>query len=1627
MARFGIVVCLLFLASSAFFTATIHAQSVPNGMSGATMTGAPPYSTHETVREDLALSTGGLHVYIPLVSLKGKGGQTFNLGWAYDSHGINLEEFDQSNGWTDESGTLYPYVYADWVVSPDVLGYITVPHLRASRKFLGNYNSTGCTQGPCENYSLFCTTNFTFRDEYGTSYSFEGGGYAVARDCSYTGSNNEGQLAHTIPVGNSGQTLDVKLDTTNPNDIVVWTKDGTAYHFPPVTTWPPGTVESGNDTLLYYDYNFVKIVDPNGNTITNSGTAITDSVGNTISLSPLSWKDSNGVQQTVTFGTAAAGPVAPPNPTTCQFTNQFQIQHQTQYIWGTDLANLPTFASGLTLTFPGGSVYTLQFDQLAQLTKISYPGGGYTRYDFYDTDPQFSLGGLTCQASYREVSAKHVCSSTSGSCTANTEATTTYTQVQAPQQGSNLQTDVVDPMQNRVRYNFFNEDYNGTTVSATRETDRFIYQGNSTLVKTIHTDYAAPGNSQIPTAVTTTLNDVSPALVSKVVTTYDTISGIAIDNPTEIDEYDFDGTLKGKTTGTWEKTGNYTIATGHILDRPATKTVTDQATGNYTTTTYGYDTIGNLLTTTVTGTNVASALTTYTRNTYGDVTSVTDPKMNLTQYGYASPWIDTACAQGVDSSGHPSSITNALSQITNYKYYSCTGMLATVTDPNPNSQVTTYTYDSLGRITETQYPDGGQTTKTYVDTEPQSITTTVKVTSGVNKTIKSLTDGLGHEIQTQLTTDPEGTDYTDTTYDALERVSTVSNPHRTGSLPTDGMTTHIYDELGRVCVVVPPDGTAVANSTCPTTAPVGDVFTTYAGNCTTVIDEAGKARKSCVDGLGRMTGVWEDPNNLDYETDYAYDGFINLTSVTQRGGAASGSWRTRSFVYDGLSRLTKATNPESGAISYTYDLDNNVATKIAPKPNQTLTATVTTTYTYDKLNRLTKKSYSDGTATPQYGYDGVAIASGCTTAPPGDTDSYPIGRRTAMCDGSGATSWIHDQIGRVTQERRIIGRAAAKYINYTYNLDGSLFKLTTPPLKTIVYTQGGAGRTLSVVDSTDNINFATSALYAPPGELTSMVNGLATGFAGFTTTNSYNKLLQPVILSAASPSATVLSLSYNFNLGSGDNGNVIQIVNNRDNTRTQNFMYDSLNRIQQAYSSGTQWGETFSPTTTSPGVAPTISGIDGWGNLTNRSGVTGKTMSEGLSCSANASNQLNTCYNYDAAGNLIQNGSATYTYDAENRLTSTSGYTYVYDGNGERVEKCNVTPCPTSGTNGTLYWKGTGSQTLDESDLSGNALEEYIFFNGQRVARRDVATNLMHYYFSDHLGSHGVVESATGTTCEQDIDYYPYGGVEHDYCPNTAQNYKFTGKERDTESGLDNFGARYNASTMGRFMSPDWSAKVEPVPYSKLDDPQTLNLYAYVGNNPLIRVDKDGHYYCSGTKSQCQDLKDALANIKQAASNDSLSGKERGALNKVLSLYGDAEKSQTDKTKVVVGFAKGNADGGAVMQWGVVHVTLSFGMAANNVSRSGVGSVDTEEAAQTTHEGEHGVQEQDHGNPLSRVQEQAGEHDAYKVQSFVNKGLEDDSPYGVWTQKGGYSDSQVNKYATGSTNGWCNAGGSNCQ
>ncbi len=154
--------------------------------------------------------------------------------------------------------------------------------------------------------------------------------------------------------------------------------------------------------------------------------------------------------------------------------------------------------------------------------------------------------------------------------------------------------------------------------------------------------------------------------------------------------------------------------------------------------------------------------------------------------------------------------------------------------------------------------------------------------------------------------------------------------------------------------------------------------------------------------------------------------------------------------------------------------------------------------------------------------------------------------------------------------------------------------------------------------------------------------------------------------------------------------------------------------------------------------------------------MTGKTNYENFNAApASIKNQLSG-YSYDAAGNLLSDGLGHgFTYDVENRIIATGGFTYVYDGDGKRVKKCSATPC----SSGTLYWTGIGSDTLFESDLSGNPTAGYTYLEGRRIARVDYPANVIHYYFSDHLGSASVITDTVGTMPPQkESDYYPYGG-----------------------------------------------------------------------------------------------------------------------------------------------------------------------------------------------------------------------------------------------------------------------------
>ena len=180
------------------------------------------------------------------------------------------------------------------------------------------------------------------------------------------------------------------------------------------------------------------------------------------------------------------------------------------------------------------------------------------------------------------------------------------------------------------------------------------------------------------------------------------------------------------------------------------------------------------------------------------------------------------------------------------------------------------------------------------------------------------------------------------------------------------------------------------------------------------------------------------------------------------------------------------------------------------------------------------------------------------------------------------------------------------------------------------------------------------------------------------------------------------------------------------------------------------------------------------------------------------------------------------------KLPIRNGGDHTYDGDGNRVQK--------TGCGSIAYWRKSGN-TLDEASTSGTMLREYVFFNGQRIARRDVSTDNVFYFFSNHLGSTSLMTNSAGAMPPQmESDYYPYGGEIPITTGIQDQNYKFTGKERDSTTGLDNFGNRYDSSSLGRFMTTD------PIFITKhrLIDPQQWNLYAYVRNNPINLTDPTG-------------------------------------------------------------------------------------------------------------------------------------------------------------------------------------------
>jgi RHS repeat-associated protein len=169
------------------------------------------------------------------------------------------------------------------------------------------------------------------------------------------------------------------------------------------------------------------------------------------------------------------------------------------------------------------------------------------------------------------------------------------------------------------------------------------------------------------------------------------------------------------------------------------------------------------------------------------------------------------------------------------------------------------------------------------------------------------------------------------------------------------------------------------------------------------------------------------------------------------------------------------------------------------------------------------------------------------------------------------------------------------------------------------------------------------------------------------------------------------------------------------------------------------------------------------------------------------------------------------------------------------------------GTLAPLY-NGQGSFSFGGPTIgSGMSGVSYADRHLQNIGHTTATTT--YYYHGDQIGSSRLMTSPFGEPV-WNATYLPYG---EEYNPEiTVNNRKFTGKERDSETGLDYFGARYYGSALGRFITPDWAAKAAAVPYAEFADPQSLNLYSYVRNAPTSKIDNDGHSDAMVQYNHCQ-------------------------------------------------------------------------------------------------------------------------------------------------------------------------------
>ena len=833
-------------------------------------------------------------------------------------------------------------------------------------------------------------------------------------------------------------------------------------------------------------------------------------------------------------------------------------------------------------------------------------------------------------------------------------------------------------------------------------------------------------------------------------------------------------------------------------------------------------------------TSSASYIATHAKfDTFGNQYEVTDALGNTTTTTFDGTY-----------NAFPATVTSPVPDSTN-TYGSNTAFVTSATfDPTTGLPLTTT--DANGLRTEIEYDDAtlhpryirtysgstqvGGTSETIYHDETGNYWVKSKTQIDDSHYAESITyfDGLGRAWKSEQL-DSGGNIFTEKEFDADGRVSRVTNPFRTGE--TKHWTTNVYDDASRIKEVQLPDSSKVVTD-------YGVSVSGTVGVTKTITDQAGKKRKGYTDALGNMIRVVEDPTGTPLSTDYVFDTLGNLRKTTQGD-------QHRYFMHDSLGRLLYAKQPEQEAntsfsatdpvtsnalwsVKYEYD-DNSNITKTTDAIGDYVEGT------YDHLNRITNRNYSDTTPDVLFFYDGKYkdSADAMQTA----TGSV-LGKTTGIKSSVSKTNYTSfDVFGRPLTHQQITDGQTYN-TGYSYNLSGVLIEETYPSGRVVRSTFGVDGELTQVQSKRDAdhgfVNYAESISYNASGAVTKMQLG-----NGRWETAIYNDRLQitQIGLGTTDSMQDLLKLNYDYGTSTQNNGSLREQKINfsgLSNEIKQTYTYDDLNRLKsstETVSNTVSWKQTFD--------------FDRYGNRTfdsaNTTTLSGSVAAKITNPQINTSdnrikkdqdNDSVTDYDFDKNGNLTLDAeNQRFVYDAENHQTAffkptnssqTADATYSFDGEGKRVKKETSTEI-------TIFVYNGGGQLVAE------------------YSTQISQTPKVSYLTADHLGSPRVITDETGAVLSRH-DYTGFGvdiveaygsiggrSATHGYGTDDRVRQQYTGYQHDDESGLEYAQARNYNSAHGRFTS------VDPLMASaNVKNPQTLNRYSYVLNSPYKFVDPLG-------------------------------------------------------------------------------------------------------------------------------------------------------------------------------------------